>query len=391
MTKFFGIVSLLILVSDQSVYTQTWISINDGLTSQSVQVLTSDPAHSAVLYAGTISGGAFRRSADGVWKVLSDEFAFDTITALAVSPAGSDIILLGTEDFGAHLTTDGGASWTPVDAGGRAAFVRVFRFAPDDPLRVLAATEGEGIDLSVDGGAEWGIISLDVLSDFTRDVIFDPTNPRTLYAAVSGIDDVKMRQSSNGGGSWTDSGTSITSTVTSLAIGRTDPNFIYAGAESGVFVSEDAADLFELRPFTDQPVEVRAIVVDPTNHLLVFAATSKGVFFSSDAARSWTAMNDGLPTEDIRTILLATDNPNHVFIGTGIDGIFSIIRTPDAIIDVDADFDGSGSVDFADFLSFVAAFGLSSSDAGFDVRIDLDESGSIDFSDFLLFVAVFGT
>ena len=48
------------------------------------------------------------------------------------------------------------------------------------------------------------------------------------------------------------------------------------------------------------------------------------------------------------------------------------------------DFDGSGTVDFSDFLLFAGAFG--SNDASFD----LDGSGAVDFADFLGFAAVFG-
>ena len=55
------------------------------------------------------------------------------------------------------------------------------------------------------------------------------------------------------------------------------------------------------------------------------------------------------------------------------------------------DFDGSGAVDFQDFLAFVAQFGKSSSNEGFDARMDLDGSGTIDFQDFLAFVAAFGS
>lgn len=56
-----------------------------------------------------------------------------------------------------------------------------------------------------------------------------------------------------------------------------------------------------------------------------------------------------------------------------------------------ADFDGDGSVGFADFLSFATAFGLSSGDAGFDSKFDLDGDGSIGFTDFLQFANAFGT
>ena len=56
----------------------------------------------------------------------------------------------------------------------------------------------------------------------------------------------------------------------------------------------------------------------------------------------------------------------------------------------DADFDGSGSVDIADFLQFVNAFGSQTGDARYDAKYDLDGSGSVDIADFLQFINVFG-
>jgi Ca2+-binding EF-hand superfamily protein len=51
-----------------------------------------------------------------------------------------------------------------------------------------------------------------------------------------------------------------------------------------------------------------------------------------------------------------------------------------------ADFDGSGRIDFGDFLLFVAAFGAGDSDA----RFDLNGDGQVNFGDFILFTSVFG-
>ncbi len=50
----------------------------------------------------------------------------------------------------------------------------------------------------------------------------------------------------------------------------------------------------------------------------------------------------------------------------------------------DADFDGSGTVDFPDFVAFAQAFG--SGQAGFD----FDGSGTVDFPDFVTFAGLFG-
>ena len=55
-----------------------------------------------------------------------------------------------------------------------------------------------------------------------------------------------------------------------------------------------------------------------------------------------------------------------------------------------ADFDGNGTVDFTDFLTFVQGFGKFAGQADFNEKLDLDGNGTIDFSDFLLFVSAFG-
>jgi hypothetical protein len=57
---------------------------------------------------------------------------------------------------------------------------------------------------------------------------------------------------------------------------------------------------------------------------------------------------------------------------------------------VAADFNGDGSVDFSDFISFAQNFGRSEGDANFDARFDLSGDGSVDFSDFIAFAQQFG-
>ena len=54
------------------------------------------------------------------------------------------------------------------------------------------------------------------------------------------------------------------------------------------------------------------------------------------------------------------------------------------------DFDGDGTVGFADFVQFASRFGEQQGEAGFDARFDLDGDGAIGFSDFLIFARNFG-
>ena len=55
-----------------------------------------------------------------------------------------------------------------------------------------------------------------------------------------------------------------------------------------------------------------------------------------------------------------------------------------------SDFDGDGTVGFADFLQFVEQFGLNQEDEAYQARFDLDSDGVIGFGDFLIFANNFG-
>lgn len=57
---------------------------------------------------------------------------------------------------------------------------------------------------------------------------------------------------------------------------------------------------------------------------------------------------------------------------------------------ITADFDGSGAVDFADFVSFAQQFGKGSADLDFDPVFDLNKNGAVDFGDFVSFAQQFG-
>ncbi|MBT3605794.1 MAG: hypothetical protein HOE48_14890 [Candidatus Latescibacteria bacterium] len=57
---------------------------------------------------------------------------------------------------------------------------------------------------------------------------------------------------------------------------------------------------------------------------------------------------------------------------------------------ITADFDGSGTVDFIDFVAFAQQFGRSSTDADFELQFDLNHNGSVDFGDFVSFAQQFG-
>ena len=58
--------------------------------------------------------------------------------------------------------------------------------------------------------------------------------------------------------------------------------------------------------------------------------------------------------------------------------------------DPNFDFDGSGIVDFPDFVLFASHFGTSQGDGRYEAKYDLDADGAIGFVDFVIFAGNFG-
>lgn len=78
-------------------------------------------------------------------------------------------------------------------------------------------------------------------------------------------------------------------------------------------------------------------------------------------------------------IQVMSDDPNNAILNINLSGTGVFIPA-----DPRADFDGSGTVDFSDFVSFVQNFGSA------NVAFDFDGSGRVDFADFLTFTQSFG-
>lgn len=128
------------------------------------------------------------------------------------------------------------------------------------------------------------------------------------------------------------------------------------------------------------------------------AAAGETLTFSVDATDAdgteptftWSLNGQILAGETAATLTIpATDAPQDVVLLTATDGLATVTRTWTVSRALLGDFDGSGLVDFTDFLIFAAAFGETVA-GGADPAVDIDGSGVVDFSDFLIFASFFG-
>lgn len=176
-----------------------------------------DPDNENVIYLGAASGGVWKTINGGTsWTPVFDAVGTQSIGSVAVDPADSNVVWVGTGEhgsscakymgMGAFRSTDAGATFQARNGGGtlQLSYIQSIALHPTDGQTVLASGEGfcdsngtklaGGVFRSTNGGGTW----TKVLTGSGSDVVIDPANPSLVYAAVGG----SVFKSTNGGATW---------------------------------------------------------------------------------------------------------------------------------------------------------------------------------------------
>lgn len=285
------------------------------------------------LMAGSDSGIYRWEPAESRWVGLPSPTDVQLITALAVSPFESNVLLAGTQPAAVYRSEDGGQSWRNLqipmkpfvstgffeDPKSIAAETKASRpaaqhwtrvtqilFDTQDPSLVWAGVEIDGAWLSRDGGRTFARYAAGLRSDDVHGFAASSNGSRTVFAATN----AGLHTSDDGGETWMfqkiDSEWQYTRSILFMP-GRHDTMLLTngngaPGTKGRLFRSEDAG-----RSWSDvrlpEPVEssVYFLATHPADPDLIFAAATLGQLFrSDDGGKSWTALPQRL--NEIRAI-----------------------------------------------------------------------------------------
>jgi photosystem II stability/assembly factor-like uncharacterized protein len=192
------------------------------------------------------------------------------VSAIAVNPANSNIIYMGTAGGGAWRSDDGGVSWFPL-------FDRQLSLAVGEP----------------------GALAI------------DPNNTNVVYLGTSGRvaaqPQAGLFKSSDGGGSWIRLGSGypagntgnaiqfVNQWINVIIVDPADSDILYLGSTSGCFRSTDGGRNWT--PGFNAGGDVRSLVLDtssPAGSRILYAGISgRGVFRSNDGGQNWTQILSG--------------------------------------------------------------------------------------------------
>jgi photosystem II stability/assembly factor-like uncharacterized protein len=321
--------------------------------------LRIDPQNPGTIYAGTLAGVFKTTDAGANWNAVnaglpSDHYGHLTLSTLEIDPQ-STIYAVDVCCVNIFKSSDGGSNWTAVYDASRGArlYARALAIDPRNPRTVYAAGSfnqagscpecGNGVFQSTDGGVHWSAVNSGLPAG-SGDVVvttlaIDAQNPSTVYAGIW-VQGVSARGSAvfkttNGGGSWRNTGLTGFSRVDILAIDPQHPSTIYARAVNyagccligSLFKTANGGASWS--PVSSGlPNYVTTLAIDPQNPSTVYAGSGSGVFRSTDGGTNWVAVNSGLTTLDVSTLAIDPKNPNTVYAGAPNGGVFAITFVP---------------------------------------------------------------
>lgn len=258
------------------------INAQNNPVSGAVHVVLPHPTNADILYVGTTNGGVWKTTnataTNPTWTPLIDQETSLSIGAMALDPidATGNTLVVGIGRYsslgrdggsraGLLKSTDGGATWAPINGTGAVSMAGkniagVTIRGNDIIVAVNTAdsfTNGNiGIFRSTDGGATYAQVSGATGSGLpqgvTYDLVGDPVNNDVLYTGVAfgvGAGSNGIYKSTNRGASWSKVSNAtidaLIGNVTSnfeLAVGRNNNVFagiINQGQLAGLFMSLD--------------------------------------------------------------------------------------------------------------------------------------------------------
>jgi hypothetical protein len=354
-----------------------WVLKTSGITDGGFGIVfrgfTVQPGNSSVVYAQAelhtgVQGKEFERTKGCVYKTTNGGDSWTLLWAgdslarhLIIDSTQPLTLYLSTGIFdreaynsdcaagvaggvGVLKSTDGGASWVPINSGLTDLYVGALRMHPSNPQVLFAATGNNactpqflgiatsGLFRTTNGGGSWDRV---IGGDIFTTVGFSPSSPNTVYAASAR----SFYRSSDGGTSWqpftkasgADWGPAgIRAGVPiDVTVDPDDPNTLYANNYGGgVFASTDGSKSWQVWSRGYSGAEIHSIAVPDTRPTAVYAIGRSGPFVSPNYGLDWAGIGNGDAVfPEWNTVVTQPGNPDVAIISDEHQGF--ILRSKD--------------------------------------------------------------
>lgn len=263
-----------------------------GSTIHSDQHVIEYLPASATMYIGN-DGGIYRSTNGGVsFTNLTSGLQITQFYRIATAATNTNVVFGGAQDNGTLRTLSG--TWSSVYGGdGMDCLVD-----HTNANNVYVSSQNGNWAKSTTGGGSGTFNTIPTgAGAWIAPLIMHPTNNQILFYG-----NTEVRKSTNGGTSFANISTGLTTTnLVSLAIAKTNPNYIYAANHGTIFATTNGGTTWNnISAGLPSSPNIMRIAVSSNTETTLWVSLSNynaanKVFKSMDAGATWTNMSTGLP------------------------------------------------------------------------------------------------
>lgn len=290
----------------------SWAMRTNGLGQTAVNRIAVTPAGSIIVVPGNNYVFPFRTDDNGfLWKRLGKGLPSNTnYTRIVVSHASPTFgsVYLASEGAGVFVSTDDGDSWKTGGAGLRC--YRVYDMAINSRGYLFATTDSGIFRLAA---GEWTRMTNGMPITESQYICINEKDE--LFAGTS-----RIYKSTNNGESWSLANPNYISSFQSLTVSRTGNSrgFLFASSYGSILRSSNGGATWMWMPKAPSTT-ISSIIVNRYGALV--AQSNVAVYMSVDTGNTWKQLASGMPSwPDVRC--LTVDTLSNLYVGTSQLGVY---------------------------------------------------------------------
>ncbi len=322
----------------------SWYRQNVGLGNLKIQSLAIHPTNSNIVFAGTYEGGLYKSINGGTsWSasnggVLGNHVVYD----IEIDPNNPNVIYTATRiNVGAgdynnlrgylYKSTNSGASWTLLITGDAFSTLDYFYDIDVNPLNsseLYLTAHSHGFYKSTDGGASFNPINNGVSDLSARSFALDTAYPGLVYGAV--WHDAAAYRTWNSGYSWSNSKVGLPTNTAVFRMyadpfGGTQKRVFACTYGNGLYSTDNFAQNWTSRGLAGQRL-YDFVVANGTPKRWFAATESNGVFRTNADSSSWSNIMGDLRLNAV-TAIFEEDLTGKIYVGIYGKGVYMLDST----------------------------------------------------------------